>query len=309
MVEWGKRFLTGAIAVPVIFVVMQSKLLIFLFVNVILFISTSEYNKIVSQILQLNSAQMEHGYIKGMQSVLSHIPSHLFIVLVTLLPSDGAIHCALFISIVFFCLHRIFHFLSHGTFLAQKKDEKDTYIDRRFYILTFIQIAFDIFGFIVFCYPLSFMIVLSNQPDGIGYVLLWLISTWQTDNGALFFGAAFGNRPFLKLISPKKTWEGVTGALFFSMLTALFLFMYMKQGTWHPILLPSIPLKHYLLISALVAIIAISGDAIESFIKRAANVKDSGTLFPGHGGVLDRLDSLAFSSPVVYFYVKAVLGV
>lgn len=307
MVDWSKRFLTGIIVVPCIFLFVRYRFAFLVLSHVIVYLIQTEYAKIVNLILKMNSGQAEHGYLDSMQSVLAILPGHLFFLLVSFMKHDGNIHLALFMSVIIFCFVRIFNFISYGSFLTEKKEirEKDSYLDRRFYILTFLQLCGDLFGFLLFVYPLSFMIFISNLDHGIGYVLIWLIATWQTDNGALFLGAMVGKTPFLRMLSAKKTWEGVSGGIFLSVITGLLLF---TQKNRLETLLPDIALKHYLIISLLVSIISIFGDAIESFVKRAANVKDSSDIFPGHGGVLDRMDSLSFSAPIVYFYAKIICG-
>jgi len=108
------------------------------------------------------------------------------------------------------------------------------------------------------------------------------------------------------LISPKKTWEGVSGGIFLSVFSSLIFSMFKYTGS---IYVPAIATKHFLIMSLIMSVASIFGDFLESFIKRAAHLKDSGDMFPGHGGMLDRMDSLAITAPIVYFYGKMVLGV
>lgn len=131
----------------------------------------------------------------------------------------------------------------------------------------------------------------------------WLVavalgSAMVGDTAALFVGSAIGRRPFFPAISPRKTVEGALGSLAGTVLT------------WVVAAPPlaGIPVGHALLLGIVVAVVAMGGDLAESALKRAAGVKDSSELIPGHGGLLDRLDSLLLIGPVVYAYVS-VTGV
>jgi len=121
-------------------------------------------------------------------------------------------------------------------------------------------------------------------------VLLVLTTIWLADSGAYFFGKQFGKRKLAPSISPGKTWEGFMGALFvvssFSIAMTYFGFV----NSYMPILFFN-----------LILLLSVEGDLFESYIKRMAKVKDSGDLIPGHGGVLDRIDSLCSSLPLATF--------
>ncbi len=127
-----------------------------------------------------------------------------------------------------------------------------------------------------------------------GALYLWLafVGTWAADTFAFFVGSRFGRHKLAPAVSPGKTWEGVAGGLVGSVVgvTAL-------GG------LGFLPLVHSVAIGLLVGVVAPLGDLVESSIKRYAGVKDSGRLLPGHGGVLDRFDSIMFVAPAVYYYL------
>ena len=130
-----------------------------------------------------------------------------------------------------------------------------------------------------------------------GWVLLLVFAVWSYDTGAYLVGKNFGRTKFLTHISPSKTVEGVIGGVVATTLvTALMLW---GLGV-NPV--------HALALGPLTALAAQAGDLAESVLKRAANAKDSGTLIPGHGGILDRVDSFLFAAPVVTLYVLAVLA-
>ena len=117
---------------------------------------------------------------------------------------------------------------------------------------------------------------------------------WANDTGAYFVGSKFGKRPLFPSISPKKTWEGFFGGMFFGLLTAYLIFL----------LFPKMGLIFWLSISAIIIIFGSLGDLVESLFKRSLKVKDSGKLLPGHGGVLDRFDGIFISAPMVYAYFR-----
>ncbi len=129
------------------------------------------------------------------------------------------------------------------------------------------------------------------------WVLVLLAGVWSFDTGAYLVGRAIGRRPFLPWISPKKTLEGVLGGL-----VAATVGVAVVLG-----ISSSSPLEA-LVLGPLLGIVAQSGDLAESLLKRAAGAKDSGTLIPGHGGILDRVDSLLFAAPVLAAWVALVHG-
>ena len=123
-----------------------------------------------------------------------------------------------------------------------------------------------------------------------------IFSIWINDTMAYLVGSFIGKTPFSK-ISPKKTWEGTAGGailcvLLMGMIVHFIAAFYM------------LPLKHWLAIAAICAVFGTAGDLLESKIKRMANIKDSGSFMPGHGGFLDRFDSLLVASPFVWLYVQ-----
>lgn len=145
---------------------------------------------------------------------------------------------------------------------------------------------------------LSHFITLRLLPDGLRWALAGLILTWVYDAAAYFVGSALGRHKLWPRISPKKSWEGLAGG------TLAILIVGPLLGLWW---LNIGPLRG-LLLGALVALAAPFGDFAISLLKRTAQAKDSGHLIPGHGGVLDRLDSLLFTFPVVTYFAIFSLG-
>jgi phosphatidate cytidylyltransferase len=118
---------------------------------------------------------------------------------------------------------------------------------------------------------------------------------WINDTGAYLVGSFIGKNKMYERISPGKTWEGTIGGVLLCIGVS---FVVAK-------LFPQLELKHWMAVSAIVAVFGTLGDLIESMLKRTAGVKDSGSIMPGHGGVLDRFDSLIFATPFVFTYLAA----
>jgi len=128
-------------------------------------------------------------------------------------------------------------------------------------------------------------------------VLGMIFFIWLNDTGAYFVGSFFGKHKLYEKISPNKTWEGTLGGIAFCIgLSFVVASMF-----------PQLAQIHWIAISIIVAVFGTLGDLVESMLKRMAGVKDSGSLMPGHGGVLDRFDSLFFATPFVFCYL-ALMG-
>ena len=143
---------------------------------------------------------------------------------------------------------------------------------------------------------LSYLVALRGLDDGRNWVFFVLFVTWVSDTTAFFVGRALGRHHLAPNISPGKTWEGAIGGICGAIIISILFF----AST--PFKLPLIPWQAILL-SILVSVFGQVGDLIESLLKRNTGVKDSGTLMSGHGGILDRLDSIVFAGVVVYYYV------
>jgi phosphatidate cytidylyltransferase len=128
-------------------------------------------------------------------------------------------------------------------------------------------------------------------------VLLLIATVAVSDTAQYYSGRAFGKRPLAPLRSPKKTQEGALGG---AIIAPIFL------GLAGSYFLPAFPWYWHATVALGVVATGITGDLFESMLKRAADMKDSGTLIPGHGGVLDRIDALLFAAPVFYFFLRTV---
>lgn len=127
-------------------------------------------------------------------------------------------------------------------------------------------------------------------------VMLTFLGTWACDTGAYFLGKAFGKTKLAPKLSPNKTWEGAIGGFIASILVTL------VSGA-----VIDLPVYHSLALGALFGILTQLGDLSESSLKRELDIKDFGTIVPGHGGILDRFDSLLFTGPAAYYYVVLFL--
>ena len=160
----------------------------------------------------------------------------------------------------------------------------------------------------VFCliytgYTLLALPMLRMEEDGKPLVLFLLCVVWAGDIAALVVGRSLGKRKLAPTISPNKTWEGTAASVAGSLLVAWGLFALAGVLIKRDILVLAYPgpLTHWLLLALLVNIAAQVGDLAESALKRSVGVKDSGTLLPGHGGVLDRIDALLLAAPVLWY--------
>lgn len=142
---------------------------------------------------------------------------------------------------------------------------------------------------------LSFIVFHLGVYDPYLVVALFFM-IWCMDTGAYFAGITFGKHKLFERISPKKSWEGVVGGFLFTVFSSWVFSLYLDQLTQ----------IQWLLTGAVVAIVGIFGDLVESFIKRVAVTKDSGTSLPGHGGFMDRFDSLIFSIPFYLLLLKLI---
>lgn len=154
------------------------------------------------------------------------------------------------------------------------------------------------FGIFYIPFLLSHIILVRNQTDGMIWVLFLIISVWAGDIIALFSGTLFGKHKLYPKISPNKTYEGLLGAIAGSVIIGL---LYVS------LFLPEVNKGPCILVTIGIGILGQLGDFTESMLKRGAQVKDSGSLIPGHGGVLDRIDSFLFSTPFFYYLLPLMM--
>ena len=149
--------------------------------------------------------------------------------------------------------------------------------------------------------PIAYIVGLQTipQPDGPDLLLLAMLCVTLSDTAAYYVGSAFGSHRMAPTISPKKTWEGAIGGVAGSVLGAVIAHLWFFRR---------LPLGHAIALGVVLCAAGIVGDLAESMFKRAGGVKDSSALLPGHGGVLDRVDSLLVAAPVLYYYWRVLLA-
>ena len=147
-------------------------------------------------------------------------------------------------------------------------------------------------GLLLVAFPLSFAVRLHAIPmQGPSLLLFALVITWVGDSAAYFAGRSIGKQALAPHLSPKKTWEGTVASFLGSLVVAFIFARFM-----------TVPLPHLLGMAAVGNVAGQAGDLLESAYKRSAGIKDSGSLLPGHGGMLDRIDALILAIPVVWYY-------
>jgi phosphatidate cytidylyltransferase len=147
-------------------------------------------------------------------------------------------------------------------------------------------------------FPAHFL-MLHAAANGTGLITLLIVAVIFTDSGAYFVGKKFGKHKLAPVVSPNKTWEGAFGGFAFAIAAVLGLHVMYNAMEWEGF--ADWSLYRCAMAAALISITAQIGDLTESILKRDAGVKDSGTIFPGHGGALDRFDGFLFATPVLYY--------
>jgi phosphatidate cytidylyltransferase len=143
---------------------------------------------------------------------------------------------------------------------------------------------------------LSFAILIAAGPQPVAFILFVVLVVAANDIGAFFVGRAFGSHVLAPQISPKKTWEGFFGGLIAGAIAASVVVTFPAWET--------IGLAKGLIAAALIGLVSPIGDAVESMVKRTLGVKDMGSVLPGHGGILDRIDGFLFAVPAVYYLFR-----
>lgn len=157
-----------------------------------------------------------------------------------------------------------------------------------------VDISVLIFGTLYIGFTLGHLLLTRALPEGVFLVFFVILVTWAGDTGAYYAGVSMGRTPLAPRISPNKTVEGLVGGCILAVVVSLI------ARAWF---IPSFTIVDALVLGVLLTMAGLIGDLTESMFKRGAGVKDSGGLIPGHGGMLDRLDSLLLTAPTYYYYV------
>lgn len=181
------------------------------------------------------------------------------------------------------------------TELYRKQEKPFDSLAQTFFALFYIAVPFSLFPFSAFSRT-GFSSLLAH-PDVVfspGIVVGFLLLLWANDTGAYLTGVTLGRHRLMERISPKKSWEGFFGGMIIAVLAAWLL------SGW----LGVVDTAGWIIISLIISIAGTFGDLIESMLKRSIDVKDSGSILPGHGGFLDRFDSAIISFPLVYLFIS-----
>jgi phosphatidate cytidylyltransferase len=162
----------------------------------------------------------------------------------------------------------------------------------------FTNIGYTFLGLILIILPFTFFHALAyiKGPFNFHFPLAFLLLLWSNDTGAYLVGVKFGRTKLFERHSPKKTWEGFIGGIVICAGIALIISHFYAELAW----------QQWVIVAVLISVFGTAGDLIESMFKRSINVKDSGGILPGHGGLLDRFDGLFLAVPVVYTYLHFI---
>src|SRR6266403_1801915 len=200
------------------------------------------------------------------------------------------------VALLFFFLLTMF---ARQMFARLRHDEPLQTMAYTLFGLLYVLWLFNFITKIVYLLPRSS----TGAVTGQFYCLYLIVVTKFSDMGAYLVGSAVGRHQMIPHISPKKTWEGFFGALGLSLLASLALFALMPGH------LSMLNWTHAIVLGLLLGFAAVIGDLAESIVKRSTGVKDSGHIFPGIGGALDLIDSLLFTAPLLFFYLRLVIRV
>lgn len=180
-------------------------------------------------------------------------------------------------------------FATFISILFSKKEEAVEQLGKKFLSVVYIALP----------YTLIVMIPFINQDYKYvnTYILGVFIMVWINDTFAFIVGSTMGRHKLLPRISPNKTWEGFIGGMIFTILGAYVLAYFFPEMTF----------SNWVVFAFIVSFFGVLGDLIESMFKRQAGVKDSGNIIPGHGGILDRMDSVIFAAPFIFIYLLIIV--
>ncbi len=160
----------------------------------------------------------------------------------------------------------------------------------------FWNIGMTLLSAIYVAVPFSFLVLYAYHFNGYNstMLLVFFAMVWMNDTGAYIVGVTMGKRKLFPRISPKKSWEGFFGGVLFTLLLAYIFSYYIVEVTK----------IDFIVMSLMISTFGTLGDLCESMLKRTMDIKDSGNILPGHGGVLDRFDALIFTAPLIYAYFE-----
>ncbi|KAG7386379.1 hypothetical protein PHYPSEUDO_000308 [Phytophthora pseudosyringae] len=316
-IAWGRRVATGLVGIPTALWLLSSDVGMLLLATTLCCLSLVEFTAIVCpQIVPQPKAATEK---------LAH---RLLVVAAGAVLCVGAwtgiklVHDALGLGVTLAIF--VFHVATTKKMDQTGKKEESTAVvitvsgsllTDRCAAAALITLLLDLFALLYIVNGFSHAILLrySSSKYGLGLQILGLCCAWVCDSGALVAGSFMGHVKLAPVVSPGKTIVGAIAGVISSTATVLVMFAlphFSGVLPWTHELLPPldvVPFTHQIVLGAVLGVLCIVGDLVESYVKRVAGVKDSGAFFPGHGGCLDRMDSFLFVAPCLYFYSQFAL--
>lgn len=325
MVDWVKRLLTCVVVVPVLVYMILHRWSSLILASFCCFFGIKEWNVLNKHVrkhlarmmdpnghFRLNILQQRVDSFDTQQSILQIA---LFVTSFINSPKSllcGTICASFFLVVCFLKMVKPFPKLANkDEGLKSPENRKSIKTAQSDYgrtsLFLLLTLSLGLFGLIYCPLLVGHMVLLQGMRMGPGLLLFSFWASFQFDTGALIAGSMWPwprHHP-VPVLSPKKTFEGYVGGFIFS---ALSVWLYVKLCIpLFPSVFPSASLSVYMLLDVVIAVVSIVGDLLESLIKRAAQQKNSGDFFPGHGGMLDRLDALMLAGTATY-YCAWVLG-
>jgi len=302
MGEVKKRILVASIAVPTVFLVLTSYTACCALLLVAITLCYREYRTMAMIMMRMVTGQEEKEFIRQLQGHTAAFVFHLVLPVYCLTGTATDLSWDLVVGLLLqacgLMTLRIWQYKQARENLPPFTEEPP--VLPRLRVLAFQAVSYDLFFSLFVTLTLSTGLHILQLQERAQVLICWFGATWQTDNGCLISGRMFGKRKFAQFISPNKTWEGVLGGYLLSLCTMLLIHLLIPG-----VLTPSWSFLQIALSTFCFATTAVIGDLGESFVKRAAHVKDASDLIPGHGGLLDRVDSLCLGCPVAFLLVKA----
>lgn len=258
-----KRLLTGAIAIPAICLLIGYGPEPTLFIMVLIAVALGLHEFYALLLPDNKPHERAIGIILGM--VLACL---------IYVGNTSYSHALLCFSVIFLCL----------LYMLKSRD----------FSLGVSKIALTLFGILYIGFLLSYVTLIDKSTPGKQWLFFLVSTVWAADIGGFFAGSLVGRHKLYPKVSPNKTIEGIGGGVFGAIAVAL---------VFRKLFFPVLDVSDCVVLGSSLALFGQMGDFAESMIKRSANVKDSSSLIPGHGGVLDRLDSFLFSAPFLYYYI------
>lgn len=272
MEEFKKRLITGAVGIPLVLLIIYLGGIVYLvFVEALIILGLLEYMRL---------ARISPTRVK-MISVLAAVALGLLVTLSNGQNFPFHHNPADFLITLYLILLLLF-----TTFTKYRQG-------------SWQNSAAAIFGVFYIGWNLSYLLLIREEFSlGREYIYFMFILIWIVDTSAYFVGMRWGHKKLAPSISPHKSKEGAIGAIISALIIAVILKLW---------LLPQKPWLSVLVLALLIAVVAQLSDLVESALKRNFEAKDSGSLVPGHGGILDRFDSFLLTSPVVYYFIKNIM--